>query len=73
VRNFKTFRNLCGEPTLKNTIAVTNMRGRVEKDASEDREKELAKVYFRPALEKNASSLVITTQQNPRRKSSVTS
>ena len=54
VRNFKMFRKLCGESTLKNVIIVTNMWGRVEKEVGEAREKELAGVYFRIALEKGA-------------------
>ncbi|KAF9781350.1 P-loop containing nucleoside triphosphate hydrolase protein [Thelephora terrestris] len=54
VRNFKMFRQLCGDSTLKNVVLVTNMWGRVEKDVGEAHEKELAEVYFRPALEKDA-------------------
>lgn len=48
------FRKLCGESTLKNVVLMTNMWGRVEKDVGEAREKELAGVYFRVALEKDA-------------------
>ena len=54
VRNFKMFRQLCGDSTLKNVILVTNMWGRVEQDVGEAHEKELADVYFKPALEKDA-------------------
>ena len=54
VRNFKMFQKLCGDSTLKNVILVTNMWGRVEEDVGEAREKELAEVYFAPALEKGA-------------------
>jgi len=54
VRNFKMFRKLCGESTLKNVVLVTNMWGRVEEGVGEAREKELADVYFRVALEKDA-------------------
>lgn len=54
VRNFKMFRKLCGESTLKNVVLMTNMWGRVEKDVGEGREKELAEVYFKIALEKGA-------------------
>ena len=54
VRNFKMFRKLCGDPTLKNVILVTNMWGKVEGSVGEAREKELAEVYFRAALEKDA-------------------
>ena len=54
VRNFKMFRKLCGESTLKNVVLVTNMWERVEKNVGEAREKELAEVYFKIALEKDA-------------------
>ena len=54
VRNFKMFRQLCGDSTLKNVIFVTNMWGKVPKEVGEAREKELAEDYFRPALEKDA-------------------
>lgn len=54
MRNFRMFRQLCGDPTLKNVVLVTNMWGRVEKEIEEAHEKELAEVYFRPALEKGA-------------------
>ncbi|KAF9647118.1 hypothetical protein BDM02DRAFT_2815848 [Thelephora ganbajun] len=54
VRNFKMFRNLCGDSTLKNVIIVTNMWGKVEKDVGEAREQELAEIYFKPALDKGA-------------------
>lgn len=53
-RNFKMFRKLCGESTLKNVVLVTNMWGKVEEDVGEAREKELAEVYFKIALEKDA-------------------
>jgi hypothetical protein len=48
------FRKLRGESTLKNVVIMTNMWGRVEKDVGEAREKELAGVYFKIALEKGA-------------------
>ena len=54
VRNFKMFRKLCGESTLKNVVLVTNMWGKVEQDVGEAREQELADEYFKPALDKNA-------------------
>ncbi|KAF9781349.1 P-loop containing nucleoside triphosphate hydrolase protein [Thelephora terrestris] len=54
VRNFKMFRQLCGDSTLKNVVFVTNMWGKVEDALGAAREKELAEVYFRPALEKDA-------------------
>ena len=48
------FRKLCGESTLKNVILVTNMWGKVEQSVGEARERELADVYFKPALDKDA-------------------
>jgi len=54
VRNFKMFRKLCGESTLKNVVIVTNMWGKVEQDVGESRERELAGIYFKPALDKQA-------------------
>jgi len=54
VRNFRMFRKLCGDSTLKNVIIVTNMWGKVEEDVGKSREQELAGIYFKPALDKNA-------------------
>lgn len=54
VRNFKMFRKLCGESTLKNVVIVTNMWGKVEQSVGEAREQELAEIYFKAALDKNA-------------------
>jgi len=54
VRNFKMFRKLCGESTLKNVILVTNMWGKVEQSVGEGREWELADIYFKPAIDKQA-------------------
>lgn len=48
------FRKLCGESTLKNVVLVTNMWGKVEQTVGEARERELAGVYFKPALDKDA-------------------
>ena len=48
------FRKLCGESTLKNVVIVTNMWGKVEQDVGESREQELAGIYFKPALDKQA-------------------
>jgi hypothetical protein len=39
-RNFKMFRELCGDSTLKNVILVTNMWGDVPQDVGEAREEE---------------------------------
>lgn len=48
------FRKLCGESTLKNVVIVTNMWGKVEQSVGESRERELAGIYFKPALDKDA-------------------
>lgn len=58
-RNFKMFRELCGDTTLKNVILVTNMWGEVTAEVGEAREKELASEdkFFKPALDKHARLL----------------
>ncbi|KDR76132.1 hypothetical protein GALMADRAFT_96589 [Galerina marginata CBS 339.88] len=58
-RNFKMFRQLCGESTLKNVVIVTNMWGEVSKEVGEAREQELATqdLFFKPVLEKGAQLL----------------
>ncbi|KAF7374715.1 p-loop containing nucleoside triphosphate hydrolase protein [Mycena sanguinolenta] len=58
-RNFKIFRQLCGEGTLRNVVIVTNMWSQVAPDVGEAREAELAsdERFFRPALEKGAQML----------------
>ena len=53
-RNFKMFRELCGDTTLKNVVIVTNMWGEVSRDVGNAREKELSSSFFTPALEKGA-------------------
>jgi len=53
-RNFKIFRELCGETSLKNVVLVTNMWGEVPHDVGEAREKELASAFLKPALDKGA-------------------
>ncbi|KAF9781318.1 P-loop containing nucleoside triphosphate hydrolase protein [Thelephora terrestris] len=53
-RNFKMFRELCGDKTLKNVIFVTNMWGEVPQDVGEARERELATTFFKPVLDKGA-------------------
>ena len=53
-RNFKMFRELCGDTTLKNVIIVTNMWGQVSKDIDEARENQLSSIFFKPALDKGA-------------------
>ncbi|KAF8972225.1 hypothetical protein BDZ97DRAFT_1783812, partial [Flammula alnicola] len=55
-RNFKMFRQLCGESTLKNVVIVTNMWGEVSPELGEAREAELASqdMFFKPVLDKGA-------------------
>ena len=53
-RNFRMFRELCGDTTLKNVVLVTNMWDEVSRDAGESREKELSTNFFKPALDKGA-------------------
>ena len=53
-RNFKIFRELCGETSLKNVVLVTNMWGKVSHEVGEAREKELASTFLKPALDKGA-------------------
>ncbi|KAI6155640.1 P-loop containing nucleoside triphosphate hydrolase protein, partial [Pisolithus tinctorius] len=58
-RNFRIFRELCGESTLSNVLIVTNMWGNVDPRIGEERERELATndKLFRPVLEKGARLL----------------
>ena len=53
-RNFKMFRALCGDSSLKNVILVTNMWGEVSEVVGEAREEELITNFFKPALDKGA-------------------
>ena len=53
-RNFKLFRELCGDSTLKNVVLVTNMWGEVTKEVGESREQELTTNFFKPVLDKGA-------------------
>ncbi|KAF9465616.1 P-loop containing nucleoside triphosphate hydrolase protein [Collybia nuda] len=55
-RNFRMFRQLCGESTLKNVVIVTNMWGQVSPSVGEARERELATedMFFKPVLDKGA-------------------
>ena len=53
-RNFKIFRELCGETSLKNVVFVTNMWSEVPHDIGEARERELASKILKPALDKGA-------------------
>ncbi|TFK29014.1 hypothetical protein FA15DRAFT_583185 [Coprinopsis marcescibilis] len=58
-KNFRMFRKLCGESTLKNVIIVTNMWGNVEQEIGEAREAELATQdeFFKPVLDKGAKMM----------------
>lgn len=53
-RNFRIFRELCGEASLKNVILATNMWNEVSNDVGEARERELASNFLKPALDKGA-------------------
>ena len=53
-RNFKMFRELCGDSTLKNVILVTNMWGEVPQEVGETREEQLITNFFKSALDKSA-------------------
>ena len=48
------FRELCGESSLKNVVLVTNMWDEVSPAVGETRERELASVFLKPALDKGA-------------------
>jgi len=56
-KNFRMFRKLCGDNTLKNVIIVTNMWGQVDPEIGNAREKELMRdeLFFKHALEKGAN------------------
>ncbi|KAG2147594.1 P-loop containing nucleoside triphosphate hydrolase protein [Suillus clintonianus] len=56
-RNFKMFRELCGESTLRNVLIVTNMWSEVASDLGEIREKELENNFFKAVLDKGARML----------------
>lgn len=53
-RNFRIFRQLCGEASLKNVILVTNMWGEVSTEVGEARERELASNFLKPVLDGGA-------------------
>ncbi|KAF8135027.1 P-loop containing nucleoside triphosphate hydrolase protein [Boletus edulis] len=58
-RNFRIFRELCGDSTLRNVLIVTNMWSNVDPKIGEARERELANndKFFKPVLEKGARLL----------------
>ncbi len=55
-KNFRLFRKLCGDKTLKNVIITTNMWNQVELDVGEARELELMtdEILFKPVLDGGA-------------------
>lgn len=55
-RNFKMFRNLCGDSSLQNVVIVTNMWGQIDQQLCVARETELATkdIFFKPVLDKGA-------------------
>lgn len=58
-RNFRIFRELCGESTLRNVLIVTTMWSEVSPELGEERERELASSskFFKPILDKGARML----------------
>ncbi|KAJ8691725.1 hypothetical protein PTI98_011264 [Pleurotus ostreatus] len=55
-RNFRMFRKLCGDDSLRNVVLVTNMWGQVPLDVGEAREQELKQedMFFKPVLDEGA-------------------
>lgn len=53
-RNFGWLRRICGEPTLRNVVFVTNMWERVDPEISAAREGQLVTEFIKPALDKGA-------------------
>ena len=53
-RNFRMFRELCGDTTLKNVVLVTNMWSEVSLDIGEARENELSSEFFKSVLDNGA-------------------
>ncbi|KAF5327604.1 hypothetical protein D9619_004800 [Psilocybe cf. subviscida] len=58
-RNFKMFRRLCGDSTLKNVVVATNMWSEVSQDTGVAREAELSSndLFFKPVLENGGQML----------------
>ncbi|OAX39966.1 hypothetical protein K503DRAFT_799234 [Rhizopogon vinicolor AM-OR11-026] len=58
-RNFRIFRELCGESSLRNVLIVTNMWSEVKREIEEAREAELRSKdeFFKPVIEKGAQLL----------------
>ncbi|KAH8825830.1 P-loop containing nucleoside triphosphate hydrolase protein [Flagelloscypha sp. PMI_526] len=61
VKNFKIFRHLCGDATLKNVAIVTSMWDKVEKEEGEAREAELSNKpkFFKSALDQSAMMFLL--------------
>ncbi|KAJ2935050.1 hypothetical protein H1R20_g2003, partial [Candolleomyces eurysporus] len=60
LKNFRTFRRLCGEQTLRNVVIVTNMWSAVDPQLGAQREQELLTqddLGFKSALEKGAKMM----------------
>ena len=53
-KNFRMFRELCGEKTLKNVVLMTNMWERVTPQQGADREQQLKDKHFKAAIDKGA-------------------
>ena len=53
-RNFRMFRELCGDSTLKNVVLITNKWGEVSSEDGQDRENKLSSKFFKPVLDKGA-------------------
>ncbi|KAH9949950.1 P-loop containing nucleoside triphosphate hydrolase protein [Amylocystis lapponica] len=53
MRNFRFFRQLCGDEALPNTLIVTNMWNEIDEDLGAAREEELGTkdIFFKPALD----------------------
>ncbi|KAH8797175.1 P-loop containing nucleoside triphosphate hydrolase protein [Flagelloscypha sp. PMI_526] len=56
-KNFRMFRELCGETTLKNVVIVTNRWGEVTEELGQAREAQLAGEFFKAVLEKGGRML----------------
>lgn len=56
IRNFKVFRQLCGEQSLQNVILATNMWEKDDLETCERREYQLANEdqYYKPVIAKGA-------------------
>ncbi|CCM03856.1 uncharacterized protein FIBRA_06005 [Fibroporia radiculosa] len=56
MRNFKMFRQLCGQGALSNSVIVLNMWNEVSSEVREAREKELCtkEIFFKPVLDAGA-------------------